>query len=264
MSVDAVKRRFTSIFSSQIYDLPLLPYEKAASARMSIAMEKDGKENPMKSIYSHFNNEHGSVIVVAMIILTLLTILGISSTSTSILEVQIATNSQNHQLDFYAAESGWKEAAMWLENHGGVPVCSNGFGTAVKNFGTDTYTYEEADKAPDDGVDNDGNGIIDDELNLVEISTLTPDSIADGDQIDNNNDGTIDEAGETAFDSLYGLHYYYNILNRPEATAREIGSSFKYQRLHYLATSVARRDQLDHVTAEIQVDLSKVFRVGYN
>ena len=80
----------------------------------------------MSKIASHLNNENGSVIVVALIILTLLTILGIASTNTSTLEVRIATNSQDHQLDFYVADSGWKDAAMFLEGQSGVPTWVNG------------------------------------------------------------------------------------------------------------------------------------------
>ncbi|MBW2409380.1 MAG: hypothetical protein JRF72_06240, partial [Deltaproteobacteria bacterium] len=49
----------------------------------------------MLKIGSQLKDENGSVIVVALIILALLTILGIASTNTSTLEVRIATNSQD-------------------------------------------------------------------------------------------------------------------------------------------------------------------------
>ena len=90
----------------------------------------------MRTALSTLNNQNGSVIVVAMIILALLTILGISSTNTSTLEVRIATNSQDYQLDFYVADSGWKDGAMWIEEQQDDtrrPV--NNAGNIVKNFG---------------------------------------------------------------------------------------------------------------------------------
>ena len=56
------------------------------------------------------NNENGSVIIVAVIILALLTLIGIAGTNTSTTEVQIATNNQNYQVEFYLADSGWRQA----------------------------------------------------------------------------------------------------------------------------------------------------------
>lgn len=50
-------------------------------------------------------NEKGSTIVLAVIMLFLLTILGIAATTTSSIEVQIAGNALHHKLAFYAAET---------------------------------------------------------------------------------------------------------------------------------------------------------------
>jgi len=90
---------------------------------------------------SILNNEKGSVIVVVLIMLALLTILGISSSNTSTTEVMISTNTQRHQLVFYAADSGWKDGAMWLQNFGDTaPPSLNTLGTNVKNFGINGCT----------------------------------------------------------------------------------------------------------------------------
>jgi hypothetical protein len=51
------------------------------------------------------NNEKGSVIVLAVVMLFLLTMLGLSATTTSSIEVQIAGNALRHKLAFYAAET---------------------------------------------------------------------------------------------------------------------------------------------------------------
>jgi len=51
-------------------------------------------------------NEQGSVIIIAVMVLALLTIIGISSMKTSITEQQISTNHLIYNMNFYAAESG--------------------------------------------------------------------------------------------------------------------------------------------------------------
>lgn len=54
-------------------------------------------------------NEKGSVTVLAVVLLMLLTLLGIAATTTSSIEVQIAGNELRHNLAFYSAEAakGW-------------------------------------------------------------------------------------------------------------------------------------------------------------
>jgi hypothetical protein len=200
----------------------------------------------MLKMESQLKNENGSVIVVAMIILALLTVLGIASTNTSTLEVRIATNSQDHQLDFYVADSGWKDAAMFLEDQSSVPSWINGQGTIVKNFGSDGNTYTGEPPAPD-------------------FTALTPDSLHDGDGIDNDGDGDTDGAdpGETAFNSRYNINYFYEVEHLPDDTSKVAGSSMKYQRHFFLVTSDAKRQEFDNSTAEVIVGLSKIYQVGY-
>ena len=54
-------------------------------------------------------NEKGSITVLAVVLLMLLTLLGIAATTTSSIEVQIAGNELRHKLAFYSAEAakGW-------------------------------------------------------------------------------------------------------------------------------------------------------------
>ena len=54
-------------------------------------------------------NEKGSITVLAVVLLMLLTLLGIAVTTTSSIEVQIAGNELRHNLAFYSAEAakGW-------------------------------------------------------------------------------------------------------------------------------------------------------------
>jgi Tfp pilus assembly protein PilX len=90
----------------------------------------------MKTSSANLKNEKGSVIIMAMMILVLLTIIGIAATNTSIYESQIIGNEHRYQIDFYVADSGWKEGAMWLENTGAPPPNANpGTSNIVRNWG---------------------------------------------------------------------------------------------------------------------------------
>lgn len=53
-----------------------------------------------------FFKEKGSVLVVALLILVFLTLIGISATTTSEIEIQIAGNEKFHKIAFYHADSG--------------------------------------------------------------------------------------------------------------------------------------------------------------
>jgi hypothetical protein len=59
------------------------------------------KEKPV-----FLNNEKGSVLIIAVMILVLLTVIGISAITTSNIEVQISGNDKINKMVFYAADSG--------------------------------------------------------------------------------------------------------------------------------------------------------------
>jgi len=59
------------------------------------------KEKPV-----FLNNEKGSVLIIAVIFLMLLTVIGIFATTTSTIEVQISGNDKINKMVFYAADSG--------------------------------------------------------------------------------------------------------------------------------------------------------------
>lgn len=60
----------------------------------------------MKLCVKPLKNEDGSVIVFALLILVAVSIIGISATNTTTLELQIAANDQFHKMAFYTADSG--------------------------------------------------------------------------------------------------------------------------------------------------------------
>ncbi len=65
--------------------------------------------------FSKMNNEDGSAIVLALLVLAVLTIIGITSINTSNTELNIVRNEQIYQTNFYQAEAGAYEAAQRIE-----------------------------------------------------------------------------------------------------------------------------------------------------
>ncbi len=93
-------------------------------------------------------NDRGSVIIVALLLLITLSIIGVTAINTSVFESRIIGNEHRYQIDFYVADSGWKEGAMWLDNAAGPPVTVNpNADNIVKNYGFNT---PPADPAPTD------------------------------------------------------------------------------------------------------------------
>ena len=69
----------------------------------------------MQRVISKLNNEEGSAIVMALIVLVMLTIIGTVSTSNTVFELQIVRNEAIYRRNFYRAESAIVEAAQRLE-----------------------------------------------------------------------------------------------------------------------------------------------------
>ncbi len=129
-------------------------------------------------------DDRGSAIIIAMVVLVFLTIIGIAATNTSIFESQIVGNNHRYQIDFYVADSGWKQGAMWLEGLAGPPAEVNpgGADNVVKNFGSGTAP---AYPAPED------------------FSALTPDNTTVSQygipywyQVEYMSDGTVEGSGK--------------------------------------------------------------------
>ena len=70
------------------------------------------------------NKEDGSITVLALVLLVLLTLLGIAATTTSSIEVQIAGNDDRHKKALYEADGGTEVGFEMLEQN---IACPNGF-----------------------------------------------------------------------------------------------------------------------------------------
>jgi len=102
----------------------------------------------MKDIFSPLTNDKGSALILALLILVLLTLMGISATTTSTIEVQMAGNEKFYEMAFYTAESGWQRALNWLDDQ---------YPGVTQNLVWDgaTGTFVEAE-GPLDDEDTDG------------------------------------------------------------------------------------------------------------
>jgi Tfp pilus assembly protein PilX len=118
---------------------------------------------------SLLKNEDGSIIVLAMIMLVLLTLLGISATTTSSIEVQIAANENQALQNLYQAESG---------NHYALELTGTADTWMTDTFlaAADTAAYAKEDNVD---IDSDGTPDVNIEIRCIEnsgadISELTP------------------------------------------------------------------------------------------
>ncbi len=70
----------------------------------------------MKAAFYIQENEDGSALVISLIMLVLLTLIGISASTTSEIELKISGNDKLHKMAFYTAESGWQMGANYLDS----------------------------------------------------------------------------------------------------------------------------------------------------
>ncbi len=68
----------------------------------------------MKIIHDSLCNENGSVLLLSVVMLILLTLLGMFATTTSTIEIQISGNDKIHKQRFYDADSGVSSALSML------------------------------------------------------------------------------------------------------------------------------------------------------
>ncbi len=74
-----------------------------------------------RDVLKRNNNNDGFVLVGALLILLLLVIIGISATTNTSLELQIAGNERVHKETFYQADGGSELAARLIEESLGTP-----------------------------------------------------------------------------------------------------------------------------------------------
>ena len=142
-----------------------------------------------------FVDEAGSVLLITMMILVLLTLIGISGLNNTNIEIQIAGNDKAHDCAFYNADSGGYTTAKLIStaiNEKATPFLDSTTGT----FAASTFTYNDSgtsdtaaghtffrelsgfesyDTAPDVSFNNDGQHTI-----AVDVMRLRSVNIAGG------------------------------------------------------------------------------------
>jgi len=74
------------------------------------------RNNPMQKTTAIINNQQGSVITMALILLALLTLIAIAANHTSTTERKLATNVLGHNTAFYTADAGIEAGRAALSN----------------------------------------------------------------------------------------------------------------------------------------------------
>ena len=70
----------------------------------------------MQKMISNINNEDGSAIIIAILILVLLTIIGTSATQNTVIELAIVRNDLVHKEQLYRADGAVMQASQWIED----------------------------------------------------------------------------------------------------------------------------------------------------
>ena len=111
----------------------------------------------MKTIKHNLNNNRGSAIVAALMILALLTIVGFAATNMSTTELSISTNSLLYERAFYTAEAGLQHAKESLRapfhDQNKTQIAAGGAGDWTFALDGSLSGYNAAADDPDDDLD---------------------------------------------------------------------------------------------------------------
>ena len=80
------------------------------------------------------NKQKGIALIISMIMLLMMTLLGVSAMKTSLMEEKMAGNSRDVTLAFQAAETGLRDAEVWLENQTTEPDATSTGANRVWTF----------------------------------------------------------------------------------------------------------------------------------
>lgn len=89
------------------------------------------KKPPTCCLRDSLQNEKGSALVIALIIMVVLTLLGQIATRTSTTEIKIAANDKRHKLTFYEADGATELATELIEQN----IEETGFDTLIMGTG---------------------------------------------------------------------------------------------------------------------------------
>jgi hypothetical protein len=204
------------------------------------------KGKNMKTFFDQAKKEEGSVLVVALLILVLLTLIGISATRTGEIEVQISGNEKTYKTAFYAAEAGIEVGRAVLND---LKVADAGSwdnllsGTQFTWEGQNVTSVASGDPAGDmiiDAVIDAGGG-----RNVGEASYNL--QVRDNDDLDGNDDVDTDNIIILTSTGSYG-----NGQAQIQAIVRYTGGGDQYAQEHYDTDSSGRASREGTAVAQNQ------------
>ena len=97
-----------------------------------------------------FNKQNGTVLIISMIILLIMTIIGLSSMRSTIMEEKMSQNVRDTNLAFEAAEAALRDAGRWLNDqvHEPIPMAQNGCSGSPCDVYLNYVTTEDTFKNP--------------------------------------------------------------------------------------------------------------------
>lgn len=78
--------------------------------------------NKMRKSFSQIHNQRGSVMVISLLVLLILTILGLASVTNNLTQERMTHDMKDINIAFQSAESALRYGEVWTENQALVPV----------------------------------------------------------------------------------------------------------------------------------------------
>jgi type IV pilus assembly protein PilX len=103
------------------------------------------------------NRQRGAVLIMALLLVVVLTMLGVSAMQGAVMEERMAGNAHDHNMAFQSAESGLRDAAAWLLGLAARPDAndtgSNGiYEIGILGDGVGDYAFDWAGSGRDYGT----------------------------------------------------------------------------------------------------------------
>ncbi|MBL7175557.1 MAG: pilus assembly PilX N-terminal domain-containing protein [Desulfobacteraceae bacterium] len=184
------------------------------------------KGKSMKISINQVKNEEGFVLVIALVILVFITIIGISATTTTDIELQIASNEKTRKIVLYAADAGIEFGRAWLNDK---KVEDIGYWDKLLQMGENIESWGVPVKILDDEIDE--------SFRNVDLARFTL-------QVMDNND--LDEDTQADTDNTIILISTGFLQNKPEVQTqiqtivRYLGGGDQYAQDHYDSESSGR------------------------
>lgn len=95
-------------------------------------------------------SEQGSILIISLLIMAVLAVLGVVASNMSVTEMRVAANEKTYNQSFYAADSGWQEVPLFMNDEikgkGKDPTSLNfnPLTTVTKYLGDIPYTLNTA------------------------------------------------------------------------------------------------------------------------